>query len=459
MSYKFRGRLCGYFCEECIEPLNEVVIRVYTNRANQNITALAVADPGQTLSLIKDDEVKAKEASLIAEVRTDANGNFSFELGAKQNYTGGAFEIDVYCATVPRRKPGRKQAQPRQFSVTTLQPLWKQTAEGEFLAAWEYCIPWRFWCYFRGLFDAWVICGRLTTCGDGAPIPGAVVSAFDVDWIQDDSLGSGTTDSSGHFRIDYNSSDFELTPFSPLINIEWVGGPDLYFTAKLGTTTILQEDRSVGRTPGRQNVGPCFCVNLCSDKVIGPPDQYPHWNKVWDFSIHPDAGQVGSQFSIEGYAGGAGSSFVFGDSNYRSGVLLRGNCPLTNIAAPANALQYRYVIGEYTWSPPGDDPNSIPTMVPAVLNAVTQIRSTTVGYVYYTDANGIYGPGDVVINSTDLDPNGWLTLLGHNVTVDMHDGTTASVAITQSNFLRSDDLSVMASQVITSAHAAKLPGG
>jgi hypothetical protein len=186
MSYKFRGRLCGYFCEECIEPLNEVVIRVYTNRANQNITALAVADPGQTLSLIKDDEVKAKEASLIAEVRTDANGNFSLELGAKQNYTGGAFEIDVYCATVPRRKPGRKQAQPRQFSVTTLQPQWKQTGDGEFLAAWEYCIPWRFWCYFRGLFDAWVICGRLTTCGDGAPIPGAVVSAFDVDWIQDD---------------------------------------------------------------------------------------------------------------------------------------------------------------------------------------------------------------------------------------------------------------------------------
>lgn len=459
MSYRFRGRLCGYLCEECREPLSDVVIRVYRNRQDQNITALAVADPGQTLSLTNDDEAKAKASSLIAEVSTDANGNFSFELGAKQNYAGEAFEIDVYCGTVPRRKPGRKKVQPRQFSVTTLQPLWKQTADGEFLAAWEYCIPWRFWCYLRGLFDAWVICGRLTTCDDGTPIPGAVVSAFDVDWIQDDSLGSGTTDSSGHFRIDYNSSDFELTPFSPLINIEWVGGPDLYFTAKLGSTTILQEDRSVGRTPGRQNAGPCFCVNLCTDKVIGPPDQYPHWNKVWGFSIYPDAGQVGSQFSTEGYAGGAGSSFVFGDSNYRSGVLLRGNCPLTNIAVPANALQYRFVIGEYTWSPPGDDPNSIPTVVPAVFNPVTQIRSTTVGYVYYTDAHGSYGPGDVVITSADLDPNGWLTLLGHSVTVDMHDGTTAVVAITESNFLRSDELLVIASQVITSAHAPKLPGG
>ncbi len=177
-------------------------------------------------------------------------------MAGKQNYGGEAFEIDVYCGTVPHRKPGRKQVQARQFSVTTLQPLWKQTAEGEFTAAWEYCIPWRFWCYIRGLFDAWVICGRLTTCDVGRPIPGAVVNAFDVDWLQDDPLGSGTTDSSGYFRIDYNSADFELTPFSPLINIEWVGGPDVYFNVKLGSTTILQEDRSLGRAPGRQNVGP-----------------------------------------------------------------------------------------------------------------------------------------------------------------------------------------------------------
>jgi hypothetical protein len=43
------------------------------------------------------------------------------------------------------------------------------------------------------------------------------------------------TDSNGRFRIDYSSADFELTPFSPYINIEWVGGPDLYFKATLGS--------------------------------------------------------------------------------------------------------------------------------------------------------------------------------------------------------------------------------
>ncbi len=461
MTYRFRGRLCGRFCEECLEALSEVTVRIYRNRAEQNTTALAVADAGQTLSLVNDDQLQGKTSSLIAETTTDAQGNFTFELGDKQKYSGEAFEIDVYCGTVPHRKPGRKKVQPRQFSVTTVQPLWKQTGDGIFTAGWEYCLPWRFWCYIRGLFDAWVICGRLRTCDDGTPIPGAVVSAFDVDWIQDDPLGSGTTDSNGHFRIDYNSADFEVTPFSPLINIEWVGGPDVYFSATLGATNILQEPRSEGRAPGRQNVGPCFCVDLCTDKVIGPPDQYPHWNKVWDFSIYPDAGNVGSVFSAEGYAGGGNSSFVFGDANYRGGVLLRGNCPLTNIAAPADALQYRFVIGEYTWpTPPQDDPNRIPSVAPASLDPVTQIQSTTIGYVYYTDAFGVYGPADVDITSADLDAQGWVSpILGRNVTVDMHNGTTSVVAINAGNFLRTDELMVMNSSVITAEHAAKLPGG
>lgn len=460
MSYLFKGRLCGFLCQECREPLSDVVVRVYRHRNEQNITALAVADPGQTLALLNDDQVKAKSSSLIAEAKADANGNFSFELGADQKYAGEAFEIDVYCGTVPHRKPGRKQVQPRQFSITTLQPMWKQTRDNEFIAAWEYCIPWRFWCYIRGLFDAWVICGRLTTCGNGTPIPGAVVSAFDVDWLQDDALGSGTTDSNGHFRIDYNSADFETTPFSPIINVEWTGGPDVYFKATLGSTTILEENRSAGRSAGRQNIGPCFCVSLCSDKVIGPPDHYPHWNKVWDFSIHPDSGQVGSQFSTEGYAGGGNSSYVFGDSNYRAGVLLRGNCPLTDPSAPANALQYRFVIGEYTWAGPQDDPTNIPSVAPASLNPMLQIQSTTIGYVYYTDANGIYGPADVVITSADVGADGWIApILGRNVTVDMHNGTTSVVVVNESNFLRTDELAVMNSSVITAVHAPKMPGG
>ena len=105
MSYLFKGRLCGYLCEECTEPLSDVVVRLYRNRGDQNITALAVADPGLTLSLVDPDQLKAKQSSFLAEARTDADGNFTFELGAKEKYAGEAFEIDVYCGTVPHRKP------------------------------------------------------------------------------------------------------------------------------------------------------------------------------------------------------------------------------------------------------------------------------------------------------------------------------------------------------------------
>ena len=465
MSYVFRGNLCGWLCAECREELSDVTLRLYRNRPDQNVTALAVASPNDTLALLTDEQVKTKASQLIAEAKTDANGNFSFTLGREQKYEGGAFEVDVYCGTVPRRIPGRKAVQPRQFSITTLQPAWKQTGDNEFLAVWNHCIPYRFWCHLRQLFDAWVICGRLTTCEDGSPIPGATVSAFDRDWIQDDPLGSAVTDASGHFRIDYNSEAFKVTPFSPLINAEWFGGPDVYFKATLGTDVILDEAPSMGRSSGRENIGPCFCVELCSDKVQGGcgVSCQPHWQKVWDFDIHPDAGLPGSQFSVEGYAGGAALSYVFGDMNYRSGVLLRGNCPLVNPANTADKLQYRFMIGEYTWPGTPDDPNVIPSVPPPAgsLVPVTQIAATTVGYVFYTDGHGVPSSADVIITSADVDPTtGWIkAILGSTVSVDMHDGTFANVTVIDSNFLRTDELMVLNSTAITAKHAAKMPGG
>ena len=271
------------------------------------------------------------------------------------------------------------------------------------------------------------------------------------------------TDINGRFRIDYTSDAFKVTPFSPFLNLEWFGGPDVYFKATLGTDVILDEPASTGRTRGRENVGPCFCVRLCSDKVQGGcgVSCEPHWQKVWDFDVHPDSGMSGSQFSAEGYAGGPNSSFVFGDINYRGGVLLRGNCPLISPSDNTHKLQYRFVIGEYTWSVnPQEDPTRVPDLAPAALAPVTQIVSTVVGYVFYTNALGFSDSADVVITSGDLDANGWVSpILGRIVTVDMRNGTTANVAITDANFLRTDELIVLNSSVITAAHPPKLPGG
>ena len=84
MSYIFRGNLCGWLCADCQEDLSDVTVRLYRNRSDQNITALAVASPNDTLGLLNEDQVEAKSSQLIAETTTGADGSFSFNLGKQQ---------------------------------------------------------------------------------------------------------------------------------------------------------------------------------------------------------------------------------------------------------------------------------------------------------------------------------------------------------------------------------------
>jgi hypothetical protein len=123
VSFEFRGRLCGILCGDCREDLSGVTVRLYRNRPDQPVIGLAAADPKLTLALLDDAAVEAKAPSLIAQTETEANGSFSFQLGADQNFDGGPFEIDVYCGTVPYRKPSPIPPNPLQFSITTLQPM------------------------------------------------------------------------------------------------------------------------------------------------------------------------------------------------------------------------------------------------------------------------------------------------------------------------------------------------
>src|SRR5579863_7839332 len=116
MPYIFRGSLCGYICTDCSEPLGNVRVRLYRSRPNQDVTLLAVSEPKNTLALLTDDAVQSKASSLLAEVETNTDGTFAFELGEKENYTGQAFEIDIYCGTVPHQIPGPNPPPPRQFT-------------------------------------------------------------------------------------------------------------------------------------------------------------------------------------------------------------------------------------------------------------------------------------------------------------------------------------------------------
>ena len=141
MAYIFRGRLCGFIGTECPEPLSSVRVRLYRSRPEQKVILQAVTNPDDTLAILTDEQVKEKESSLFAERETADDGSFIFELDDKENYNGEAFEVDLYCRTVPRPKSPR----PLQFSITMLQPLWRQHEQG-FFWAWEYYLSSRFWC-------------------------------------------------------------------------------------------------------------------------------------------------------------------------------------------------------------------------------------------------------------------------------------------------------------------------
>ena len=118
-KYVLRGRLCGLLCADCLEPLSGVTVRIYSLRPNQDATRLAVADPKTTLSVLNEADVQGKQSALLGEFPTDSNGNFTASFN--ERYQGEAFEIDVYCGTVPHGPP-RPPHGPVQFSITTLQP-------------------------------------------------------------------------------------------------------------------------------------------------------------------------------------------------------------------------------------------------------------------------------------------------------------------------------------------------
>lgn len=77
MSYILKGHLCGYICGECSEPLAKVKVRLYRTRADQNVTALAVANPKDTFAILSEADVRRKESSLLGEFETNDAGELT----------------------------------------------------------------------------------------------------------------------------------------------------------------------------------------------------------------------------------------------------------------------------------------------------------------------------------------------------------------------------------------------
>ena len=104
MSYTLKGRLCGFLCDDCDEPLASVTVRLY-RAAGENVTARAVASAKETYAILGEDDLEGRGEPL-AEGTTDAQGNFTVELDDR--YDGGPFEVDLYFETVPRPKVAKR---------------------------------------------------------------------------------------------------------------------------------------------------------------------------------------------------------------------------------------------------------------------------------------------------------------------------------------------------------------
>jgi len=346
MPYQFALNLCGSLCAECHESLAFVDVLLVAPRPQTDLIVAAVAEPKNTVTILDPEAFSSLQDRIIAKGSTDAEGQLAINI-ADERYQGAAFEVVLAISAVPQQK--RQQDQELlPVSLTTLQPQWQQK-EGFFFDGWRYCLPAKIWCAIRARFGAWVICGRVVDQGSGIGVAGAIVEAFDTDLFQDDALGrSLPSGPDGQFRIDYAAADFRRTPFSPLINVEFFPGPDLYFrVSAAGGGVLLQEDRSVGRSPGRGNVAPCACVKLEVPIRDVPqqadPTTFPYWTAIGDFNlashINPLTGRTSGIPPFTGHRNNLA---------FYNNLQLRGVVPWREPGNPAGRLKYRFLVQELT---------------------------------------------------------------------------------------------------------------
>lgn len=413
MSFTLRGVLTASVCEDCVISLADATVRVYATVPGQGVTARAAADPRHTFRLFHHANAEHRAAlatahgELLGEAVIGANGSYAVELAA--SYGGDAVDVDVYCGTLAGHVPPH----PVQVTLTTLQPTWRTVdaavaeagagagaaagaGAGAHVAAFDCAMPPRLSCALLNWLGLWVICGQVTVCDSDQVVEGATVYAFDRDWLQDDALGSDVTGPGGSFQILYTVADFSRTPFSPQINFELFPGPDLYFRIEgPGGVVLLSEPPSMGRTPGRQNVGPCFCADLCVPEA--PPQTEPI----------PDFRYIGGlDYVVDVSSDPAGSGRTLADNRaFFSGLRLSGPIGTTLGGQP---LEYRFevqanpnAITPGPWNPVL--PNQIlPTMIGTsekLVGATLEVSSVVV--------NGTASPTEIAVTPA---ADGWIAM-------------------------------------------------
>lgn len=337
-TYQYSAHFAGRICEECFEHFSSIDVTIYRSKEEKCPDRPNIKKAFKQMS---EDEFKAMHTNLLAEGETDDAGKVEISIDPeKTDYRGECIEVVITFKYLAGND--KKLERPEHFRIAFYTPQWDQTENG-YVHYGDFVLPTNLWCEYLRKHEIWVVCGQVTTCAKPvSPVGNVTVKAYDVDWIQDDHLGSASTDTNGWFFIYYDRSKFTRTPFSPFINIEWTGGPDVYFKVEGvdtdgNTVILLDEPPSRGRKPDRENVSNCFCVKLCVELVPQPnPYEVPMWTHIGNYQI-PDSVNL-HDFTIEGYAKVDNLAFF----NIMTFIGQTGRATATK------KLRYRFLYAEWT---------------------------------------------------------------------------------------------------------------
>ncbi|HWM89589.1 MAG TPA: hypothetical protein VN493_02360 [Thermoanaerobaculia bacterium] len=356
-------------------------------------TADHASDLKRALRAVSEEDLKGAlaNAGLVLKGKTEEDGSFCL---IERGYQGGLLDLYAVIDNVPLPKHRQRTAPLRERKILflgTYDPL-RSGEEGLV----KIILPSKIWCWLKKLADAWTIVGKVTACKDkNVGIGNVTVTAFDVDWLQQDNLGSDVTSGSGIFRIDYPGETYRKGTW---IDVELFGGPDVYFKiVDADGNVLLQENPSQGRTPGRHDSGPCLCVELCVDVPVTDPGPIPTiWTKVGLAFTIPD-GALLNGFDADGYAGAAKNALT-------SVIRMTGSAALTTGAG--NPIEYRFLVSDTT-TPNGGPPPAIGNFsrIVGVGANATLFEPIQVGQMLRFSPFKIV---DIVAQVTDLDANGWL---------------------------------------------------
>jgi len=394
------GYLYGLICQrlEVLDAIRDARIWAVASKRDvtgASMTGAAGAQEGKrAVKALSGEELKAATAGASLSSATDDKGRFCL---MDPEYRGGAVDIYVLIDRVPL--PGSEEGfselpEPQALFLGTYLPV--ASDEGWVLSL---VIPQSVWCRFKRLADAWTIVGRVSACGNPQiPLGGVTVTAFDVDWTQDDELEQDVTTAAGIYRIDYPGWKYREGTF---IDVELFGGPDLYFKiVDADGNTILDEPSSRGRTAERCDRGPCACIDLCGEvPVPDDGDGLPVpsvWTGVGTAFTIPDAGSL-NDFDADGYAGAAKFALT-------TTARMTGSADIKTSAA--NPIEYRFRVSDTTAA------NTDPPLAEANFTRVVGKSPDDDLFVTTKVCEMIrYSPYKIVkvyAKVVDLDSEGWL---------------------------------------------------